>query len=440
MDLTCRNLFIDTQFFITKSFDFDNKELYSLSLLARQGFLNVYMTDVTDREIQKKIQDTINTAYDKISVSDTRILRMIPYYDDFLRTYNRKSAAERILSDYDMYKSDCKISIISSTKITFMDIFEDYCQGKAPFNNIHKKNEFPDAFALATIVRWALPTKEKTYLLSGDSDWKAFVNQNPKVWGFKEEDKPFYYLDDLPELLNAVIRQEESLKDLTSFSDSLIDAQKERIETYVQTKIDYGGFVPISVDEEVGIIEHYILSVSMSKKDIISVYREGATYSISFEIKIAFEYEISEYGPWDNEDQRHLFVEYHKLYKVHYIEHTLDIDFSFHDGLATNFDIVSAVIPSDFEVDYDDGEFFEPEDWWPDTFTIIYGVNDYKPTEDGSGMQEFESFRAAKKLFPELDVNVAGDKFTAAEGNKISEPFMFYTWMAKFKSAESLVS
>ncbi len=67
MDLVCRNLFIDTQYFINKSFDFDNKELFSLSLLARQGFINVYIADVTDREIQKKIQDTIDTAYDKIS-------------------------------------------------------------------------------------------------------------------------------------------------------------------------------------------------------------------------------------------------------------------------------------------------------------------------------------------------------------------------------------
>jgi|GEM_PF-5263103 len=436
MDLVCRNLFIDTQYLINKSFDFDNKELFSLSLLARQGYINVHITDITDREIQKKIRDTINIAYDKIGVSDTRILRMIPYYDDFLKNYNRRTAADRIIADYVMYKSDCRISIISSDKITFMDIFEDYCQGNAPFQNAQKKNEFPDAFALTAIVRWALPTREKTYLLSGDTDWKSFASQNPKNWGLKEDDKPFHYLEDLPELLDAVIRQEESLKDLTYFSDNLIAAQKEKIEAFVQVAMSNSEFIPISADEEVDIIEEYILSVAMTDKDIISVHRGGATYSMTFEIKIAFQYEIAEYGPWDNEDQKHVFIEYHTLYKVHYIDHTFDIEFSFQDGLAINFEVFSAAIPTSFEVDYDEGEVFEPEDWWFDTVTIIHGVKDYQPTEDGSGMQEFDSFRTAKKAFPELDIVSDGRKFTAAEGNRISDPFVFYTWKAKFKKED----
>ena len=434
MDLICRNLFIDTQYFINKSFDFNGKEFVSLIELVKSGFINVLITDITDLEIKKKIRDSTNLAYEKINVSDARILKVIPAFRDFLNIYDKLGVTNSILVDYENFKKTCSISIVSSDKIKLVDIFESYCKEQPPFNNSNKKNEFPDAFAQQAIVKWAMARREKAYLLSGDPDWKSFANEPSKTWSFKDDDKRFFYLDDLSELLNAIIRHEESLKDLSAFADGLIEAQKDVIELYTVKKLSDCGFIAVSVEDDVDIFEEYILSAQITDKDIISVDREGATYNITFEIKAIFKYEIAEYGPYDNEDKKYLFIEYHPLYKLHIFEHSMNVEFGFYDGIITNFEIISEDLPTDFEIDFEDGEDFELEDWWLDMPVVLYGVSDYKITEDGSGTQEFASFRQAKKIFPGLSVEKSSENFTEALGNKISEPLRFDAHLAHFRS------
>lgn len=62
MILQSRNLVIDTQYFVSKSFDFNSKEINALKDLVEKSLVNVFLTDINNREIQKKITDVTKVA------------------------------------------------------------------------------------------------------------------------------------------------------------------------------------------------------------------------------------------------------------------------------------------------------------------------------------------------------------------------------------------
>src|SRR5687768_15008981 len=98
MELESRNIFIDTQYFITKGLDFENKELVALNGLVEKGLINVHLTDITEMEILKKLKDEISLSYKKINHTDTRYLKSIPLFRQFLKIYDEKKANEYIQS------------------------------------------------------------------------------------------------------------------------------------------------------------------------------------------------------------------------------------------------------------------------------------------------------------------------------------------------------
>jgi hypothetical protein len=435
MELVCRNLFIDTQYFVTKSFDFKSKELLSLIELANNDFITVYLTDITDQEINKKIEDLVSLAYEKINLSDARILKYIPAFTDFLKESPEAKAIEHLKSLFQQFKSDCKVEVISSYQIKVKEIFENYCLDAPPFNSQvgkNRKGEFPDAFALATINHWVNSTNQKAYLMSGDSDWKTYINHTVKKAIDEKLEKRLFDLEDMSELLNTLIRHEKSLEDITAFADNLIDTNKETIQQYIAEKLKWCGYDGVSMEEEVDITDVHILFVEIAERDIISVDREGATYHITLNVHAVFNYDVTQYGPYDNEDKRHLIIEYVNLYQHHIFDLSVDVEFSFADAIPLNFEIESADIPADIEIDYDEGEYIELEEWVKDLRVVVNGVIDGKKTEDGRGFQEFANIAHARKYFPELDIYNSSGSFTEAFGNKISEPLRFETGLSYF--------
>ncbi|MEO7214954.1 PIN domain-containing protein [Mucilaginibacter sp.] len=435
MELVCRNLFIDTQYFVNKSFDFKSKELLSLIELAQNDFITVYLTDITEQEIKKKIKDVVSVAYEKINLSDARILKYIPAFTNFLKESPEAKSTEYLRDTFEQFKSDCKIEIISSDQIKLKEIFKSYCLNEPPFNSQpgkNRKSEFPDAFALATINQWVNSTNQKTYVISGDSDWKTYISQTVRKTADIKAEKRLFDLEDMSELLNTIIRHEKSLEDITAFADNLVDTNKEIIQQYIAEKLKWCGYDGVSMEEEVDITDVHILFVEIAERDIISVDREGATYHITLNVHAVFNYDVTQYGPYDNEDKRYLGIEYINLYQHHIFDLSVDVEFSFADAIPLNFEIESADIPADIEIDYDEGEYIELAEWVKELRVMVNGVIDGKKTEDGRGFQEFTNIAHARKYFPELDIYKSSGNFTEAFGNKISEPLRFETGLSYF--------
>lgn len=86
--------------------------------------------------------------------------------------------AELILS---RYIDDCGANVVDTSDYANLDdIIDDYFSCKPPFGVREiKKNEFPDALCLNSVLAWAMSENEKVVLVSEDKGWIEFSELHP---------------------------------------------------------------------------------------------------------------------------------------------------------------------------------------------------------------------------------------------------------------------
>lgn len=432
MRLITRNIFIDTQYFLEKSLNFQSNELLGLRNIVHKGLAKVYLTDITKAEIIKKIKDEIAIAYAKVSSSDVRYLKSIPLYNQFLTTYNVEKATDHVINQFLKFLKQSKVTIVSSKSIRVIDIFNNYCAQLPPFkseNGKNRKNEFPDAFALATIHSWAENQKQKTYILSGDSDWnlyaaKTFVNPISS-----DNERWINSIPTLSEFLDLVLRTETKLIDIAGFADELIEENLQLIKTeaiaaFNQTEIIHGVN-----DWYMSPKNQYILDLTLLQKDIISISRDTAAYSLDFKIDFVVEYKptngIFDIKYEDDAGYPVYSLNEYPIFQRYNKQDSFSLSIKYEGGIAGNFKIISVKAPEIIYVEYDDGEAFIVNDWVLSLPVIISGVSGSEITANGSGYEKFINITEAKKIFPELDIYKGSSQFSPAIGNKITGELRF---------------
>lgn len=422
MQLLGRNIFIDTRYFLGKSLDFQSKEFTSLRNAVEKGFANVFITDITELEILKKIDNEVAVAYSKLTSSDIRYLKSIPLFTHFLVTYPAEKARAYFIDQYYNFKKRCKVSVINSDSVNVRDIFNAYSKQQPPFTSDSVKNrkgEFPDAFALSAILNWANQNQKKAYLLSGDSDWKLFADRT-YIYPFGEnEDRWLNTITSLSEFLDLIIRNESNLENLTVFADSLIEDNCENIQKQATGIIGNCKFEDNSVDLETEIEDSYIFSCTLKQKEIIFVSRESAIYNLEFDVDVVLKYYTVSYenAVYDSEDGVYRNVKEVHFYKRFLISEPLAIEFSYEDGIPANFKILSLEAANTIYVDFEDGDPFTLTDWVLTLPVLVCGVSNGKITENGSGYERFENISKARGIYPQLNINKSSALFTAAMGN-----------------------
>ena len=431
MTLISRNIIIDTQYFLSKALDFESAELQSLADLVKKGLARVYLTDITEREIRKKIQDELSKAHAKVQASDARYLKKIPLFKKFLETYSEGKLVSYFENKFEAFKKNCAVNIIPSNTVNLLSIFEDYCRDKTPFNiATNKKHEFPDAFALAAISNWADQTDQRAYLLSGDKDWELYVQSKPLQYSFSEE-LHFSHIEELSSFTDLVLRTEDALKDVISFADNIIEAKSGELRTRILMELENVSFESDS-DEEIEIVNHYVLVCELLNKEIVTVDRDGATYSLDFKLTGIFTYGFYSFedAAYDLDTKSYVGEKWVNMAKRQEFYETFEVEITYKDGLESNAELKTPDMPDSIAMSPDEGELLNLDEWALTLPVIVCGVKDGKITDDGSGTMEFDNFYEAVKTFPTLNIYKQNCEFTKALGNRVDEPLRFETWKA----------
>jgi PIN domain len=431
MTLLSRNLIIDTQYFINKSFDFESTELNSLSELAKKNYVAVFITDITDREIKKKIYEEISITHEKLLTSNLRYLKAVPLFRRFLATYDLSRLMYFFISKYETFKTNCKVSIITSDQVKLLDVFEDYCNQRLPFSNSknNKKHEFPDAFALKAIKEWAEKEDLKAYLLSGDSDWELYANH--QYAGLLSNNLRFNHILELSAFTDLVYKTEDLLQNIVAFSGQTIDRKFEIITQHVLTELNNTKFRCDS-EEDIEIQEKYLLGIELLNKEIVVGDRDGAVYNLDLAITGIFKFEVPDYDTpyYDLDERAYVGLNWVESYEKIVFEEAIEIEIAFEDGLESNFNIASSKIPDKIYIPFGQGEIVDPVVWASTMPVIVCGVKNGKITENGLGSMEFPNIQKAKETFPSLDIYKHSKDFTWAMGDKITGKLRFETWKA----------
>lgn len=429
--LASRNLIIDTQYFIDRRFDFRHAEIKGLIELVKQDLVSVYMSDVTIREVRKKIRDEIGVAHSKLNVSDLRYLSVVPLFKKFKEIYPLEKLTGYFENGFDDFLKVCKVTVISSDEIKVMSIFESYCSMRPPFNDKKdKKAEFPDAFALAAISNWARKSNSSAYLLSKDNDWKLFADNS---FIFITEEKHFYSIQELSFFVDLVIRNEEALKDTIAFADNLIETKQQEIVDHLIPLIQNSGFI-VYGDSEASIFENVILTAEISSMDALQCDRESATYSLELTCTGIFGFDVTDYSEaiWDSEDKVYRGNTDFTIFQKQNFHLSAELEISYEEGLARKFSIQTVGLPNDFEIYYDDedAEVVTIEEWNNQVPVLVCGVEDGKISDSGNGSMHFDNIKEARKVFPQLNLSKGSVEFTQAMGARnFAKELRFDTWI-----------
>lgn len=215
-------LYIDTSIFESNNF-FEGHRIKQLYRLSKNGKIKIVLPELTYDEIRNRLHINIKSSIERFDKyrKDTRVLRNIPSIQDRFNDVDLNIILEE--SD-NMLKStfnDSKIVIIDYQELNIKCVFNKYFQEEFPFSSGKKKNEFPDAFALYSIEKWASENSTKVNLFSNDQDLLKYHSENLIIH------------ENFDEYINNKIREEQEYEAIISKVDKFIKEEQHDILSFV---------------------------------------------------------------------------------------------------------------------------------------------------------------------------------------------------------------
>lgn len=223
------HVFLDTEVFVGKNFHYKHRDFEALLEHAKAGTITLYLTDVHYREIHKKVRDRVADA--KHALEPVRAIRTRPnalilrnaQHLGFggLFSFDEGAIAAELLTQFERFVQDGNVQVVPLADLPIGPVLDKYFNSEPPFEKREeKKNEFPDAFAVAVIKEWCRVGGREAYVLSGDKGFRDACAREAGVL-------PLASIPDLTGLIAlAAPRQGEVARGWFSYSTSYI---QERI-------------------------------------------------------------------------------------------------------------------------------------------------------------------------------------------------------------------
>lgn len=301
-------VFIDTEVFIRKNFDFQNdSELNILINHSKSGTIKLITSDIVINELKSNIKEIIE---ENIGSIDKRLkskkltnLTTRPFsgeilYDSIVYVNEMNDIIDNFFKTDNFYKLD-------TSDINIDNILHRYFSNKTPFINRNKKSEFPDAFNLSMIKNNSYinkhlnSAKSKFVIISNDTDYKGDDS-------YILYDKCESFLVDLSDRTVSNSKLIEYINKNSNYFINYIHGKFNESRNFIQSKMSingithniYGGHVNITNLKEISINSIYIdeiydinvLGTDTNKNSEIVNLKSYAIFDISYI------YEINNYN------------------------------------------------------------------------------------------------------------------------------------------------
>lgn len=333
MELQTRLVFIDTNAFEKKNYQFGQHALGRLQELIEDEKIHLLITDVTKKEIDTHLRCKSEEAASNIRKlqKDAMFLRNTPDLDCHgIFTKVKSDDIYAVVSEkFDDFVENGYVETIYVSTVNPQVVFDAYFNNLPPFGKESKKHEFPDAFALEAIKQVSLARGHSIYIVSDDGDMKSYC----------EQEDNFIHLESVDNLIDLVLRSEKAYEEPARFADEIFEQLLRQIEADALQALEDGEFNYEETDPFDDIINSIeINSVNVGKKNLQNVDAEWAEYEVEFEVVITAEYQFSDYdrSPWDPEEKQYVFVLKNESIVKHKETYTAHITLAYTDGLRAN--------------------------------------------------------------------------------------------------------
>lgn len=226
--LIAKYVFIDTEAFRADGFDWLGAKFSKLLEFAKSGKLRILITDITKQEVYLRLKECANNL-----VAETKKHAVLMRQLGSGLEKDENGVFEILKKRFDQFLSDANV-IDVPLRVNLKALFDDYFSRKPPFSQ-RKKDEFPDAVVIASLLEWCKEKETSAYVVSGDPDFEACCRDTKSLHHTKRiadvisyatvsketEDKVCEYLSNNAEVSSAL---EDSIGSLWVKGDGRIEA------------------------------------------------------------------------------------------------------------------------------------------------------------------------------------------------------------------------
>lgn len=289
-------VFVDTSVFCKANYFVKDGTISHLFQLHDKGRIILLMPTITKREVQKHYKQDLDEQFDKLS--KLHKLKNIEAYN--LPVMNKDDIYKEVNSKIsEMMNHVCELDYSYCQDVE--TIFEKYFDKQYPFAGKGKEKEFPDAFALQAIEKYAADNQiKKVIVLSEDGDMTGY--QSP-------------VLDTSEDFKMYLSRKLKEDADLSGFEEALNDSLPN-IEHQLNLKVEAlltnpGTYQEVINLNEVRDVSLHGFKVTLNSNDCYITSINEHSIDIDLHAKVEFsvsvEYLDLETSYYDREYDQWLF-------------------------------------------------------------------------------------------------------------------------------------
>ena len=349
-------LFIDTNIFESKGFNFDQKNILIKLLIknAKNKNYEYYNLSVIDKEI-------ISHITDRCSSRKKELFGKFKWIKNYVKEKDIDANCYKELIDYENFKKNIFAVDCSLEKVNPENVFKKYFKVELPFElKKEKKSEFPDAFISEYLNDLSRKDDDKIYFISNDDGLVKSLDKSIKT--FKNITSFF-----------SEINGDDSKK-IKQFAREVITAKLNEISSHV---LGLGEFNTVGLEEEeidpesVQLSDDFNLEILESNNDELYV---NCTFNKA-ELIGSFSCLDYENSYWPNDEDYYTYTEYFKTNKIEYEDYEVNLKiYNENDNYKIEYDNLYS-----FSINYENMKEYATEHFSP--FKDYDGEDDW--SQDG---------------------------------------------------------
>lgn len=170
-------VFIDTTEFVAANFDFGASLFKALLDRCQSGDIQLVVPEITHREVKSRIQVSVLEAKRALATfkKKGRVLRTLPQHPlhAIFADIDWAEMCRLIETQFDEFLKASAAEILPLEGDDVKTVFDDYFDQHPPFGEGKKKHEFPDAFAVKSLIRYANEKSRPVVIVSHDQDLES---------------------------------------------------------------------------------------------------------------------------------------------------------------------------------------------------------------------------------------------------------------------------
>lgn len=298
-------LFIDTNIFESKGFNFDPRNILIKLLIDNSNNNYEYCNlSIIDNEIISHINERCSLNKKNLNSK----YKWIKEYIDERTVYEN---CYKDLIDYNKFKKDISAIDCYVEKVNPENVFKKYFKTELPFElKKEKKNGFPDAFISEYLNNLSRQVDDKIYFISNDEGLA------------KSLDKTIVVFKNIIDFFNEI--NSDNSEKIKQLAHDIIVAKLDKISSHI---LELGDFKTVGLEneeinlEEIQLSDDFNLEILESNDDELYV-------SCKFKKLIligtfsCLDYENSY---WPNDEDYYVYTEYCKANKIEYNDYEINL-------------------------------------------------------------------------------------------------------------------